>query len=117
MEPKGNSLNDNVVMLQVERVVMDTARSVSYALLEDGKNARMDKTDVKDTFKNVPSRIEDLGLQGFKVEDQFFVELRMIFGACTALAHYDVLGSTIEKQAMADSGIPRRLMKRVVDDH
>jgi hypothetical protein len=35
------------------------------------------------------------------------MELRMIFGARTALAHYDVLGNTIEKLAIVESGIPK----------
>ncbi len=115
-EPDGSSFNDNVDRYSVERVSMDTARSFSYALLRAGKNARMDKSDVKDAFKNVPARIEELRLQGFKVENRFFVELRMIFGAKTALAHYDVLGNTIEKLAIAVSGIPRHFVCRAVDD-
>ncbi len=40
----------------------------------------------------------------------------MIFGASTALANYDVLGNTIEKLAIAESGIPRRFVRRAVDD-
>jgi hypothetical protein len=91
-EPNGSSFNDNVDRYS-ERVSMDTARSFSYALLRAGKNARMDKSDVKDAFKNVPARLDELRLQGFKVENRYFVELRMIFGARTALAHYDILGT------------------------
>ncbi len=71
---------------------------------------------MKDAFKNVPARIEDLRLQGFMVLDKYFVELRMIFGAKTALANYDVLGNTVEKLAMAESGIPRNCVLRAVDD-
>jgi hypothetical protein len=40
----------------------------------------------------------------------------MIFGACTALANYDILGNTVEKLAIAESGIPRRFVRRAVDD-
>lgn len=41
----------------------------------------------------------------------------MIFSACTALAHYcNVVSNMVEKLALADSGIPRRFMKRLVDD-
>ncbi len=46
-EPSGSSFNDNVDKLQVERVTMDNARTFSFTLLEAGKNARIDKTDVK----------------------------------------------------------------------
>jgi hypothetical protein len=115
-EPAGRSFNDNVDKLSVERGVMDTAKSFSYKLLRAGKNARLVKTDVKDAFKNMPARIKDLNLQGFMVEDRFFIELRMIFGACTALAHYDVLGNTIESLAVVASGIPKQFISRAVDD-
>ncbi len=115
-EPSGFSFNDNVDKHSVERVTMDTARSVSYVLLRAGKNARMDKSDVKDAFKNVPARTDELRLQGFKVGNRYFIELRMIFGARTALAHYDILGNTVEKLAIADSGIPRHFVCRAVDD-
>jgi ribosomal protein L12E/L44/L45/RPP1/RPP2 len=46
----------------------------SYALLEAGKNAHIEKTDVKDVFRNVPANIDELRLQDFKVEDRFFIE-------------------------------------------
>jgi hypothetical protein len=115
-EPSGNSFNDNVDRRRVERVVMDTARSFSYKILRAGKSARLDKTDVKDAFKNVPAKTEELRLQGFMVENRYFIELRMIFGARTALAHYDILGNTIEKLAIAESGIPRQFVGRAVDD-
>jgi hypothetical protein len=115
-EPSGTSFNDNEDRHSVERVSMDTARSFSYVLLRAGKNARMDKSDVKDAFKNVPARTDKLRLQGFKVENRYFIELRMIFGARTALAHYDILGNTEEKLAVADSGIPRHFVCRAVDD-
>ncbi len=115
-EPNGLSFNDNVDKLQVERVTMDNARTFSFTLLEAGKDARIDKTDVKNAFKNVPAKIEDLNLQGFMLNGRFFIELRMIFGACTALANYDILGNTVEKLAIAESGIPRRFVRRAVDD-
>jgi hypothetical protein len=114
-EPCGDSFNDNVDKRHVEKVVMDTARSFSYKILKAGKFARLDKTDVKDAFKNVPARTDELNLQGFMVENRYFIELRMIFGARTALAHYDVLGNTIEKLAIADLGeeIHRQLQKNM----
>jgi hypothetical protein len=89
-ELSGLSFNDNVDRRRVERVVMDSARSFSYKILRAGKSARLDKTDVKDAFKNIPAETEELQLQGFMVEDRYFVELRIIFDARTALAHYDI---------------------------
>jgi hypothetical protein len=115
-EPSGLSFNDNVDRRRVERVAMDSARSFSYKILRAGKSARLDKTDVKDAFKNIPAKTEERQLQGFMVEDRYFVELRMIFGARTALAHYDILGNTIEKLAIVESGIPRQFVGRAVED-
>jgi hypothetical protein len=51
-ELSGLSFNDNVDKLQVERVTMDNARTFSFTLLEAGKNARIDKTDVKKCLQN-----------------------------------------------------------------
>jgi hypothetical protein len=115
-KPSGLSFNDNVDKHSVERVSMDTARSFSYELLRAGRNARMDKSDVKDVFKNMPARNDELWLQGFMVGNRYFIELRMIFGARTALAQYDILGNTVEKLAITDSGIPRHFVCRAVDD-
>jgi hypothetical protein len=44
----------------VEKVMMDTARLFTNALLEAGKNTSTNKIDVKDAFKNVPARIDEL---------------------------------------------------------
>jgi hypothetical protein len=115
-EPNGKSFNDNVDTNSVEKVFMDSARSFSYKVLRAGKSARLDKTDVKDAFKNIPAKSDELRLQGFMVENRYFVELRMIFGAKTALAHYDILGNTVEKLAIAESGIPKQFVGRAVDD-
>ncbi len=115
-EPSGNSFNDNVDRHSVERVSMDTDRSSSYALLRAGRSARMEKSDVKDEFKNVPARLDELRLQKFKVENRYFIELRMIFVAPTALAHCDILGDTVKKLAIAGSGVPRHFVCRAVDD-
>jgi hypothetical protein len=87
---------------------MDTARSFGYGILRAGKFARLGKTDVKDAFKNMPAKTDELSLQGFMVENRYFMELRVIFGARTASAYYDVLGNTIEKLAIVESGIPKR---------
>ncbi len=115
-EPSGLSFNDNVDKHSVERVVMDTPRSFCYKLLRASRNAGLDKSDLKDAFKNMPAKTEELRLQGFMVENRYFIELRMIFGARTALAPYDILGNTVEKLAIADSGIPRHFVCRAVDD-
>jgi hypothetical protein len=72
-EPAGLSFNDNVDKLQVEKVTMDNAKTFSHTLLEAGKDARIDKTDVKNAFKNMPARIKDLNLQGFMLNGRFLL--------------------------------------------
>jgi hypothetical protein len=112
-EPSGKSFNDNMDKYQVERLVVDIARSLSYTLLEAGRNARIDNTDVKDAFKNIPAKTDDLQLKGFMVEGKFFIELRMIFGACTALTCLQILLRSL-RWLKAES--PQETRQKRVDD-
>jgi hypothetical protein len=63
--PEGESFNDNVDEFLCEKVQMATARNVSYMIMTAGKNCLLYKTDIKDAYKIVPAKIEDLRLQGF----------------------------------------------------
>jgi len=59
---------------------------------------------------------ENFCLQGFSWLGKYFVELRQIFGATTAVANYDVLGNTILALALTDCDIPSHLVHRQLDD-
>jgi hypothetical protein len=49
------------------------------------------------------------------VESLFF-ETKMIFGRTPSVANFDILGSTLVELAVAQSGIPRDLVSRTLDD-
>jgi hypothetical protein len=46
----------------------------------------------------------------------FFIETQQAFGASTAVAAFDRLGSTVLALAVAQSGIPRKWVHRTLDD-
>jgi hypothetical protein len=115
-EPKGKSFNDNLNEKAMEKVWMSTAKSFSYKLISAGRNCLMSKYDLKDAYKNIPARIQDWRLQGFKWCGKYFFETKMIFGASPSVANFDILGSTIVELAVQRCGIPRYLVSRALDD-
>ena len=72
-QPENSSFNDNVDEFELEKVKMCTAKSFSHAILAAGKNSIMYKSDVKDAYKLVPAKLEDLRLQGFAFMDMIRV--------------------------------------------
>ena len=114
--PSGKSFNDNIHEPSMEKVYMSSPQKFSYSVLEAGKNGLMTKFDMKDAYKNVPCRIEDLRLQGFEWCGKYFVELAQIFGAKSSVPNYDTLGNTTKVLAKAVCEIPRHLVHRQLDD-
>ena len=114
--PEQLSLNSNVDDRKVEKVVMCSARCFSYSVQEAGKFAWIAKLDMCDAYKNVPAKTEDLHLQGFSWLGKFFAETRQIFGAKTAVANFDILGSTVLELTLANCKIQRELVHRQLDD-
>jgi hypothetical protein len=115
-EPKGQSFNDNLRESAIEKVWMATGQSFSYTLLEAGKNCVFSKFDLKDAFKNIPAKLEDRRLQGFKFLGKYFLETQMIFGAAPSVANFDQLSNTLVVLTMAMSKVPRNLVNRTLDD-
>ena len=109
-------MNDNVNKLAVEKVKMSTAKKFSYYVIEAGKNCLITKFDMVDAYKNVPAKSSDLRLQGFSWLDKYFVELRLIFGATTAVTNYDVLSNTVATLAKAECEIAAHLLHRILDE-
>jgi hypothetical protein len=100
----------------MEKIKMSSARLVGHSILEAGRNCTIAKTDIVDAYKNVPAKIEDLHLQGFKWENRFFVELRQIFGARSAVQNFDIVANTVKSLAAAGFNIPARFIHRQLDD-
>jgi hypothetical protein len=114
-EPKPLSYNSNVNEKMLEKVVMSTAKKFSYSAAECGYNSVMIKTDFVDAYKIIPCKIDDLRLQAFKWLNMFFIETRLIFGAKTAVANFDVFSNTIFTLANCNLKIPKRFFHRTLD--
>jgi hypothetical protein len=72
---------------------------------------------MKDAYKNIPAKLEELRLQGFIWLGKFFVELKQTFGALTSVSNFDVLGNTVQTLARAASKLPRNWCQRQLDDN
>jgi hypothetical protein len=114
--PKGLSFNDNIKQEAVEKVVMSSARNVSYVIHDAGKNALMSKIDKKDAYKLVPAPIEDLRLQGFSLLGKYFVETQQIFGSQKAVKNFDRLANTVHRISIIESGVTPEMVPRQLDD-
>jgi hypothetical protein len=115
-EPEGSSFNDNLDKNKIEKVYMATAKSFSYKIIEAGAGCLMSKYDLKDAYKNIPAKKEDWHLQGFSWLNKYFFETKMIFGGTPSVANFDILGSTLVELGVAQSGIPRNMVSRTLDD-
>jgi hypothetical protein len=69
-----------------------------------------------DAFKINPACKVDWRLQGFSWLSRFFVELRMVFGAVTAVCNFDRLGNTLRSLIEVSCAIPRAFLGRTFDD-
>jgi hypothetical protein len=69
-----------------------------------------------DAYKNVLCKPEDFRLQGFSWLGKFFVKLKQVFGATTAVANLNVLGNIVLKITLLDCDIPSHLVHRQLDD-
>ena len=114
--PDGDSFNDYVDENRLEKVHMTTARSFGYEVVQRGRNARMWKYDLKDAYKNVPARTQDLRCQGFTWLGKHFIESQQVFGAKSAVAAFDKLGHTLLDIAAAQSGTRNSDLHRCLDD-
>lgn len=63
--PKGASFNSNVDADALPRVHMSSAVRFARSVVQAGRAAVMSKMDMKDAYKLIPARIDDLRLQGF----------------------------------------------------
>ena len=114
--PDGQSFNDAVIDIALEKVTMSTARQFGYSVADCGPGARLWKWDMDSAYKNLPARVEDLRLQGFQWLGRLFVENRQAFGAKTAVAAFDRLGQVVAELALEASSLPRPFFHRTLDD-
>ena len=114
--PKGRSMNDNIDITKLETVQMTSATAFGYSICEAGKGAIMSKFDVVAAYKQMPAKLEDYRLQGFRWLNRFFVEIKQIFGAISSVSNYDQLGRTVLDITLSKCEIPKKLVHRQLDD-
>jgi hypothetical protein len=114
--PEGRSLNDNVDSLALEKIAMSSAKNFGYSMISCGLNCVFAKPDIVDAYKNVPAKLEDPHLQGFRWENKFFIELRQMFRASSSVQNFDILANTIKTLAAVGCSIPNKLIHRQLDD-
>jgi len=114
--PKDKSFNDNIDEDKVQKVKMSSAIQFSQSILKAGKGATMSKLDMRDAYKHVPARVQDYRLQGMCWLDMFFCDTQQIFGASTAVANFDNLGSTVLNIVKTRCDIPSSMIHRTLDD-
>jgi hypothetical protein len=114
--PPDASLNDAIDDHALEKVVMSTAKSFGYSIVDCGPGARMWKYDLVDAYKNVPAAVTDLHLQAFSWLGMGFVETQKVFGDASSVAAYDRLGNILAALATAIRGLPPRFAHRTLDD-
>jgi hypothetical protein len=115
-KPKEFSFNDNVDKDIVPKVRMSSARQFGQSVLAAGEGALMSKMDMRDAYKNIPAKIEELNLQGFTWLGAYFIDTQQIFGAATAVANFDDVAATVLEIAKANTTIPGELVHRTLDD-
>jgi hypothetical protein len=95
---------------------MTSAKAFGYSICEAGEGAIMSKFDIVAAYKQMPAKLEDYRLQGFRWLNRFFIETKQIFGAITSVANFDQLGRTVLYLTLSKCKIPRKLVHRQLDD-
>ena len=81
-----------------------------------GRGALVFKVDWSDAYKHIKVRKEDLKLQVIEFGGKYFVELRLVFGACSSPGIYDEVSDVVLDVAILESKIKRTLVTKHLDD-
>jgi len=114
--PAGESYNDAINELSLEKVSMSSARLFGYSVMDCGQGARMWKYDMQDAYKAVPAAQKDLRLQGFSWLGRYFVELKKVFGSKEAVSAFDRVNHTLVLIAAIIAKLPVGFIHRTLDD-
>ena len=114
--PRGASFNDNVEESKLEKLHMGTAKEFSFLFKDAGVGAKFSKFDIQDAYKLVPAKIEDFRLQGFQWLGRYFIETWLSFGGKPSPVNFDGLGKTKDLLVCLETGTPRFLVPRALDD-
>jgi hypothetical protein len=71
---------------------------------------------MRDAFKLVPARIEDLRLQGFRWLNNYFIDMQQIFGSTPSVSNFDRVAETILDIVLEKTSVPAGNVHRTLDD-
>ena len=95
---------------------MSSLRIFVKMLFNSGQGCVVFKIDWSDAYKHIKICNSDLPLQIIQFGGKYFVETRLVFGACSSPANYDELSDTVRDLAVHESGHPRHLITKHLDD-
>ena len=114
--PEGNSFNEAVIDDQMTKVIMSSPALVAKKLYSIGKGAYLSKIDHQSAYKLVPTKFEDLFLQGFFWMNRFFFETSQIFGARSSVPNYDNLHHSFSSIVKFKTDTVNLYLERQLDD-
>ncbi len=114
--PAGKSFNDAVVSTRVDKLKMYSAKLFAETLIKAGKGATIVKPDIQDAYKLIPNPKPQWELYGFSWLGKDFFDTTTVFGSAAAPASFDPLPETTVNIACMTAKIPRKWVKRQLDD-
>lgn len=96
--PKDFSINDFIdpKLCSVQYTSFDEAVQMIQDL---GQNCKLFKMDLKNAFRNLPVKIWDIELLGFKFEDRFYVDKCLPMGCSISCSHFERFSTFLEHHA------------------
>ena len=95
---------------------MSSSKKISEDIFRKGPAAKISKFDQQNAYKMVPCPFHQLRLQGFYWLGKYWVELRQVFGAISAVWNYDSLHLCVSLIAEIVSNIDKSDLHRTLDD-
>ncbi len=114
--PEGNSFNEAIIDNKMTKVIMSSPALVAKKLYSIGKGAYLSKIDHQSAYKLVPTKFDDLYLQGFFWMNRFFFETSQIFGARSSVPNYDNLHYSFSSMVKVKTDTVNLYLERQLDD-
>lgn len=113
--PAGRSVNDGIVSEEFPTSMSSTAKWLAV-LNRAGRKALMLKIDWATAYKHIHVRPADIVLQFFTWLGMDFVELMLVFGACSSAGIYDRLAKFVLILVLAYCMFPPEMVCQYLDD-
>ena len=79
--PKGQSFNEAIDPLKLDKLTMSSPKLFGYTVKLAGKNALMSKFDLVDAYKQIPTAMDQWSCFGFQWLGKFFFDTTTVFGS------------------------------------